>query len=402
MGDEDRGGQLPQRVPGAAAPGLPPAAEPERTEPERIVAEPGPRVQPEPRPQPGRPANAGPVAEDEVTEWLGPVGGSRPGTRSRPAPRLRPGQPGPASGGPAAPAPAGRFLALLAVLLVTAFAAGSLAVVAVRHFTRPLASGPANGPANSGASAALPRQEAAVRGEAAAWVDQQVSHGVIVSCDRVMYAALTAHGFPADHLLVLGPASPDPVHAAVVVETAAVRDLFGSSLAAAWAPAVLSSFGSGPAGITVRVIASHGAAAYQTALTAGLAARMTAGAALLKDRRITVPPLPGAQLTSGQVDSRLLLALAALARHQPVSIVQFGNIGSGASAGVPLRFADLAVTGQAAHLARAAYVRAALGYLSTVNPGFRPARTVTVVLPDGQPVLRVEFTAPSPLGASGS
>jgi hypothetical protein len=293
--------------------------------------------------------------------------------------------------------PAGRFLALMAVVLVTAFSAGSLAVLAVRHFTRPSAGGPANG----GASGALARQEAAVRGEAAAWVAQQVSHGIIVSCDRTMCAALRAHGFPARDLLVLGPASPDPVNTAVVVETAAVRGLFGSSLAAAWAPAVLASFGSGPAGITVRVIAAHGAAAYQTALAAGLAARETAGAALLKDRRITALPLAGAQLTSGQVDSRLLLALTALARHQPVSIVQFGNTGPGASAGIPLRFADLAETDRAARLTGAAYVRSARAYLSTVNARYRPASTTTVVLPGGQAVLRIEFTAPSPLRVSG-
>ena len=60
--------------------------------------------------------------------------------------------------------------------------------------------------------------------------------------------------------------SLDPRSSAVVVETAAVRALFGTSLDRAWAPAVLASFGSGSAGITVRVVASHGAVAYQTAL----------------------------------------------------------------------------------------------------------------------------------------
>ena len=42
-----------------------------------------------------------------------------------------------------------------------------------------------------------------------------------------------------------------------------------------------ASFGSGADGITVRVIAPHGAAAYQVMLRTGLAARETAGAALL-------------------------------------------------------------------------------------------------------------------------
>ena len=404
MGDEDRGVPLPRRVPGAAGAGLPPSvtAEPERTEPERPV-QPEPPVQPDrlgpdrragPRPPvlPARiahlkrPVNAGPAAEDEVTEWFeGGPRWSRPGQA---------GVPGPASDGSVDAMPPGRYLALLSVLVAAAFVIGSLAVLTARHFTSPPASGGAP-------AAASPGQAAAVRGDAAAWVAQQVSHGAVVGCDRVMCAALTAHGFPARDLLMLSPISPSPVNAAVVVETAAVRGLFGTSLGLAWAPAVLASFGSGPAVITVRVTAPHGAAAYQTALTADLAARMTAGAALLKDRRITVPAPAAAQLSSGQVDSRLLRALTAVARHQPVRIVDFGNIGSGASAGVPLRFADLAETDQAARLAGAAYLRSVRADLSTVNARFRPARTAIVVLPGGQAVLRVEFTAPSPLAGSG-
>ena len=103
-----------------------------------------------------------------------------------------------------------------------------------------------------------------------------------------MCAALTAHGFPAGQLVVLGPTSPDPVPSVLVVETAAVRALFGSGLAAAWAPAILASFGSGPGAITVRVVAPHGAAAYQTSLNADLADRKKSGAALLNDSPITV------------------------------------------------------------------------------------------------------------------
>src|SRR6266496_2047170 len=158
------------------------------------------------------------------------------------------------------------------------------------------------------------------------------------------------------------------------------------------------AFGSGPPAVTVRVMASHGAAAYQTALNADLAGRKAAGAALLNDPQITVPASARTQLTAGRVDSRLMRALVALAGHQPISIVQFGNDGPGASAGVPLRFVDLAENVRAAHLARAAYVQSLRANLGTVNTKFRPATMTTVVLADGQAVLRVEFTAPSPLG----
>ena len=266
--------------------------------------------------------------------------------------------------------------------------------------------GPARAGLLSPAAPVLPEElrqriQAAVRAgraqAAAAWVAGQVSPAVTVSCDAVMCAALKADGFPAGKLLVLGPASPDPVPAVLVVETATVGELFGSSLATALAPAVLASFGSGTSAITVRVVAPHGAAAYQTSLNAGLAGRKTSGAALLNDSRITVSATARSQLLAGQVDSRLLLALAALAGHQPIDIVRFGSLGRGASPGVPLLFADLAQNVPAAHMDPAAYVRAVWAVLSGAVARLLPARAVTGSA-QGQALLRVEFTAPSPLG----
>jgi hypothetical protein len=145
------------------------------------------------------------------------------------------------------------------------------------------------------------------------------------------------------------------------------------------------------------VIASSGAAAYQTRLSADLADRKAAGAALLDDPQISVTPRASQQLTAGAVDSRLLLALAALAGHQPISIVQFGNPGPGASRSVPLRYADLDQGDRGA-----AYVRAVRAYLSTLTATLRPAGMMTEAPADGQAVLRVEFAAPSPLGVFGA
>jgi hypothetical protein len=317
--------------------------------------------------------NAGPVSEDDVTEWLGTAGKSREAA-SDVAPGIEAESAGWLGAG------------LAALVVIPALVIGSLTVVTVRHFTGTRAGGPA--------STAPARHEAAVRGVAAAWVAQQVSRGVTVSCDQVMCAALEARGVPARGLLVLGPLSPDPRGSAVVIETAAVRALFGTSLDRAWAPAVLASFGSGTAGITVRVVASHGAVAYQTALAGDMAAAKAAGARLLADRRITVQTSTRAQLIEGLVDLRLLSTLAELSRHLPVSVVGFGNTGPGASAGVPLRYADLNPTTAASPALRSA--------LNGLDTSYRPARTVPVVLPDGQAVLRVEFTAPSPLAVTGS
>ena len=105
-----------------------------------------------------------------------------------------------------------------------------------------------------------------------------------------------------------------------------------------------------------------------------------------------------AQLTAGQVDSRLMAAIIGMAATEPVDIVEFGNIGPGGDPDMPLRYADLAVNDPAAHLASPAYVQSILTELGTFPAVYHPARTATVVLPGGQTVLRIEFTAPTPLG----
>jgi hypothetical protein len=277
-----------------------------------------------------------------------------------------------------------RFGARLIALGLALIVIGSLTAVGVDHFFR------------SGTPSS-----ATVRAQAAAWVAEQVSPDVTVSCDAVMCAALQAHGFPVSKLVVLGPTSPNPVSSVLVVETATVRELFGSSLAVAWAPAVLASFGSGASAITVRVVAPDGPAAYQTALNADLANRKTSGTALLHDSQVAVSATARRQLLAGDVDLRLLLALASVAGHEPMDIVRFGNLGPGASPGVPLDFADLAESIPAAHMNTVAYVDAVWAILNGVDAPIRPERAISGPV-QGQAILRVEFASPSPLGNLGS
>jgi hypothetical protein len=405
MADEDSGRELPQRVRGEARPGSSvPAASPSpvlseelrQRMREAVTAErsgaatkqdeapgskaaapkPEPPATPEPQVRPVRAANAGPIAEDEITQWIGT-------TANPPSPAKPPSPVRRRAAGRSRTRRTARFVAVVLVI-------GVLAVAGIMYFGR--------SPAGSPTSAAAARQAAKARVAAASWVAQQVSRGVKVSCDSVMCAALRARGFPSGHLLVLGSASEVPTSSAVVVETPAVLRLFGSSLATAWAPAVLASFGSGPSLVTVRVIAPGGAAAYRTLLNNDLRARKSAGSALLGDSLISVPVLAQHQLSAGQVDSRLVLALADLAGHQPITIVQFGTDGPGVSAELPLRFVDLAENVKAAHLGRAAYVKAVRDFLGQVKVSYRPASITTVPLPDGDPGLRVTVSAPSPLG----
>jgi hypothetical protein len=90
-----------------------------------------------------------------------------------------------------------------------------------------------------------------------------------------------------------------------------------------------------------------------------------------------------------------------VASHQPIDILGFGNIGPGASAGIPLRFADLAGNDPAAQMSSSAYAQAVRASLSAVNAQLRPVRTVTAQ-EGSRTVLRVEFTAPTPFGPPAS
>lgn len=272
-------------------------------------------------------------------------------------------------------------LIVLALLVVTG---GAATILVVMHQT----GSPTTGTTSS---AAVTQQQ-----DAAQWVVAHVSHGVPVACDKAMCAALAANEFPQNKLRELGPASSPPLTSAVVVETAAVRELFGTSLSSLYAPAVLGVFGSGEAQINIRVVAPHGAAAYERELAQDRTSRKAAEVALLGANRITVSPIAQAQLLAGDVDSRLLSALTSLAASLPVDIVNFQNVGPGAGADMPLRDADLAITDSAAHLSGSEYLQTLQAQLNT-GPGARPASMTTGFLPGGQDILRVEFPAPSPL-----
>jgi hypothetical protein len=251
------------------------------------------------------------------------------------------------------------------------------------------------------ASADGPATEAATRNQAAAWVGVQVSRAVTVSCDPVMCRALKASGIPAGDLLKLRPGGADPLRSEVIAATPVIRSQFGRRLSSVDAPGVIASFGSGNLRIDIRTIAQHGVAAYEAALRADLRARKASGAHLLSSGRVVVSAAAWRQLSAGQVDSRLLITIAGMAAIYPVHIVGFDDAGPGASAGSPLRSADLADTGGTLGVSASAYVRSMLAFLRTQPAPYLPAHAGTARLAGGQTVLRIEYAAPSPLGLLG-
>jgi len=231
---------------------------------------------------------------------------------------------------------------------------------------------------------------AATRNQAAAWIAQQVNTTAIVSCDPVMCRALTKHGVPAHNLHQLEPSATNPLGSQLVVATAAIRNQFGSRLDSVYAPAVIASFGSGKPRIDVRVIAPDGAAAYRSQLRADQRERQTNGTALLITGSITTSTPAREQLTTGDVDSRIIVLLSFLAPAFRLNVAAFGDSRPGASAGMPCR--SLTLTGGKENL------RSILAYVRTHETApYLPEYTQLTRL-HGRPELLIGFSAPSPLG----
>jgi hypothetical protein len=211
---------------------------------------------------------------------------------------------------------------------------------------------------------------------AAAWIAGEVSSNAIIACDPAMCAVLQAQGVSAGRLMPLTPGSPDPRGATVVVTSL--------SAAKAYAPAVIAGFGSGADRIDVRATEPGGAAAYDSALRADLAARMSAGAQLLRNSRIHFTTLDTTELRAGEVDARLLATLAALSSQYSFSVTAFGD----ASPGVTVLYREVTISGASKNLT------SALALVKAQVPPYLPAQ-LALVPPAG---LSIEFAAPSPLG----
>jgi hypothetical protein len=285
-----------------------------------------------------------------------------------------------------APASRGWLVPAAAAVMVAAVIAGSAAVSHVVHQQ----SGAGNSP-----------EAAAARSKAASWVAAQVSRSAVVSCDPVMCRALVSRGFPAAGLDEVLPGVFHLWASGVIVVTATVRREFRGHLNSGYAPGIIASFGSGATRVDVRVIDPQGAAAYKAAVSADLQSRKQSGALLADSSRITASATARRQLRAGRVDSRVLTILAGLAARHPLSVVAFGDPGPGAGAASPLRSVELAYSSETAGTGRPGSMRAMMALLDAQNAPFHPARAAIVRLADGRAVVRVEFTAPSPLALLG-
>jgi hypothetical protein len=248
------------------------------------------------------------------------------------------------------------------------------------------------GPPGNAGQVNTPQQAAAIRAQAAAWVAQQVASNTSVACDPQMCGAVRAQGFPAGRLTSLRPTADGPLGSGVVVATPTVRNQFGARLASRYAPLVLASFGAGADRVDVRMVAPNGAAAFEAQLASAHIHLVSAGTQLLRNSNIVATPAAQSALLAGQVDSRLLITLSALAAAMPLRLVAFGDSSPGASSAAALRGAEIGADS-------AAGLSAVLGFLHAQQAPYLPAVVTVARDADGQSLVNVQFDAPSPGGS---
>ena len=253
------------------------------------------------------------------------------------------------------------------------------AAVTVLWLTGGLTGAPSRAARVPAAGTGPPSLAAGAQGQAAAWIAGQVSGNAIVACSPGMCAALQEQGVAAGQLMPLRSAAANPRGARVLVTSPPVS----GQLADRYAPALIASFGSGGNRVEVRAVEPGGAPAYRAALHADLAARKAAGSQLLRNSHVRFTGPGAAQLRAGEVDTRLLATLAALAAQYSFRVTAFGD----AAPGAPALFRKVAITGIGRGLP------AALAMVRAQNPPYLPAHAAVV----GQTGLSIEFAAPSPL-----
>src|SRR5260370_39936245 len=102
------------------------------------------------------------------------------------------------------------------------------------------------------------------------------------------------------------------------------------------------------------------------------------------------------QLAAGEVASRLLVMLPALAATHPIQILAFGDSGPRASPRVPLCSADLSGSGQAAGMTDTSYLTWPTSFVRAQLAPFSGG--MAVLRQSDHSILRGEIARPTPPG----
>jgi hypothetical protein len=282
---------------------------------------------------------------------------------------------------------------IVVLSVVAAMALGALVTLAFTDQGQHASKVSSARPPSSAPSTPAALQAAGVnRGQAAAWIAQQILPSVLIGCDPLMCQALQAAGVSASRLSAVQPSAPDPLGVEVIVATPALRSQFGPRLATVYAPLVLASFGAGPQQIDIRYVAPGGTAAFEASLAPARTSRIQAGQQLLSNKNVQVSAQARSALLAGNVDPRLLITLGILIHQIPLRLIAFNDPSPGASSDIPLRGAEIGASASAG-------LSAMLAFLAQQTT-YQPSQYREVRIAGGQ-VVTVQYDAPGPMGLNG-
>lgn len=232
---------------------------------------------------------------------------------------------------------------------------------------------------------------------AADWIAAAVGPGHVVACDVTVCALLRGRGFPDASLITVHSDLGEVEQADVVAVTDVIRGQLGSSLATVIAAEPLAVFASGSSTVQITPVAIGGPADHARRLAADRVARTTAGAALLRNPRITLTVAAGTSLSAGLVDSRVCVLLAVLGGSHDIAVAGFTGAGPGVGSGIP--FAGVVIStidsvDAAGDSPRAAALR---GLVAAQQPPYSPLSTTRIAAGADQG-LTILFSQPGPIG----
>ncbi len=229
-------------------------------------------------------------------------------------------------------------------------------------------------------AAATPAPDAQI----AAWIETQLSPDAIVEVDPLTLVHLVRDGLDPARLRTAGQDGGDPEFVLVSLEDRTELPL-------------LASFGSGPDALGVRLIVAD-PAAFTQAQANDVAARSRFGIALASNPNLSLGDPAVAALRAGEVDSRLMISLAAASASARLAIAEFTGTPGDLENGNVFRtvtlteITDLDPTVGATGTSDAS-LRWLAQFFQTQQPPYQPLFVV-----EAARSLTVGYAAPSPLG----
>lgn len=240
--------------------------------------------------------------------------------------------------------------------------------------------------------------DASARTAAARWIATEVQPGTKMACEKAMCADLRNSGVSAADLVELAGDSTQLGDAQLVVSSSGVRKRFGPALDFTTAPDVLGIFGAGASRVEVRQRSTHRRATHDKIKAREQKARQKAGLQLLDLPHVHTSSNAMHDLADGEVDSRLVFALARLAHAHTIDVSAFGDRGPFTGIDIPERAADIDQIDGSAAIDDNPSMAGALRIVRAQHGTYRLSGARLIASGASGGVLRLSVTAPTPDG----